>query len=103
MSLSTLLSKFHNSFLVKGQLDALEECQAENNPTEPALANDDPDVMESNADAVVEEAGNTVPAENDGNESWIDSTLSWKLILVCTLADVKKMSFVDDFFIISYL
>ena len=69
MPLSTLLSKFHHSFLVKGQLDALEEGQAENNPTEPALANDDPDVIESNVDAVVEEAGNTVPAENAGNES----------------------------------
>ena len=68
-SLSTLLNKFHNSFLVKGQLEALEEAQAENNPTEPDLANDDPEVMESNVDAVDEEAGNTVPDENGGNET----------------------------------
>ena len=61
-----LLNKFHNSFLVKGQLDALEEAQTENNQTEPDPANNDAEVMESNVD---EEAGNTVPTENGGNEA----------------------------------
>ena len=65
-SLSALLNKFHNSFLVKGQLDALEEAQTENNQTEPDPANNDAEVMESNVD---EETGNTVPTENGGNEA----------------------------------
>ena len=40
--------------------------QGENNQTEPDPTNDDAEVVESNVD---EEAGNTVPAENGGNEA----------------------------------
>ena len=40
--------------------------QGENNQAEPDPANDDAEVVESNVD---EEAGNTVPAENGGNEA----------------------------------
>ena len=74
--------------------------QGENNQTEPDPTNDDAEVVESNVD---EEAGNTVPAENGGNEAWIDTILLWKVILVCTLTNVKKINIVDDFSIMSYL
>lgn len=55
--------------------------------------------MESNVD---KEAGNTVPTENGGNEAWIYTNLLWKLILVCTLTNVKKINFVDDFYLVIY-
>lgn len=74
--------------------------QGENNQAEPDPANDDAEVVESNVD---EEAGNTVPAENGGNEAWIDTILLWKVILVCTLTNVKKINIVDDFSIMIYL